>query len=341
MFETSYLQQVLRIAVLWHEVDYPATERVGLYMYDVVSLRSTVCDEKGNWIGTADSYPLPGGWGMGTNGQWTQRVAPLHQMKPFDYTPAEYLPIDSETQQMMKLKGRVSGRRVCGFERGMGGLHSSFLPPHKSSEKDVISPPLGSIKLLGDGRKKCMIWGPDASPVTDGMSFVILEFGKSWRENEFWELSITENEISNSVASKSGCCGRHFARHCACAYHDYGYRVTLPDPKAFEPPLVIENAAAKKSLFWPFPSMTTYSAASRSSALGQVVPYRRYGDILMARKKDVENWQRERLERKEKECAEAMSVMARTNFQGNQDARSTFALRTFCGLRWKGLPGSK
>jgi hypothetical protein len=26
--------------VLWHEADYPATEKVGLYTYDVVSLRS-------------------------------------------------------------------------------------------------------------------------------------------------------------------------------------------------------------------------------------------------------------------------------------------------------------
>ncbi|KAH0545517.1 hypothetical protein FGG08_000347 [Glutinoglossum americanum] len=343
MFRTSYLQQIVRIAVLWHEADYPATEKVGLYTYDVVSLRSMMFDEHGNRTGTEQNHPVwGGGWVMGTNGQWTSRVRSLAQAEPFDYTPTEYLPIDSDPRQMMKLKGRTSGRRVCGLERGMGGLHSSFLPPRNSSKQMADNTPLGSIKLLGDGRKKCMIWGPDASSAADHMNFVILEFGKTFRENEFWELSISESEISNGGVGKDHCSTRHFARHCACAYHDYGYRVTFPELKDTDPPLAVGSAAVGKSSFWPLPFTMAHSAAVRSGSLGQIVPYRRYGDVLAARKKQVEDRRRETLEGKEKAFAEIMGLMEQTRIQGDQVVLpNNFPPRKTCGWRWKGLLGSK
>ncbi|KAH0551553.1 hypothetical protein GP486_007230 [Trichoglossum hirsutum] len=341
MFGTSPLQQLLRIAVLWHEADYPATEKVALYTYDVVSMRRAAPGEDGNGIGTVDDprlperYRRPSGWMIGTDGRWLSRPAPP-QAEPFGYPSTECLLTGSGAQQTMKLKGRVSGKRVCGFERGMGGLHSSLLSP---SDMGATCSSLGSIKLLGDGRKKCMIWGPEACSNTDSVRLVVLEFGKSWHNNEFWELSISENELSSNGANKSGCVGRRVDRSCACPYHDYGYRVTFPDPKAFSLPLAAENAALNISLLWPLNSATTFlSNRFGLSPAGQITGFRRYADVLVARKKDLED--RQRLRREGRELEKALAVIMRAEEQNRaQGVQATppNASRTSGWFRWKGL----
>jgi hypothetical protein len=334
MFDTSHLQQLLRIAVLWYEADYPATERVALYTYDVVTMRGMV---RGETDANSGSFPRSGGWVMGTDGQWSPRLAPP-QVEPFDYPSTECLLINSNAQQTVKLKGRVSGRRVCGFERGMGGLHSSLLPP---SDVDATSS-LGSIKLLGDGRKKCMIWGPDVYSNIDSVRFVVLEFGKNWHTNEFWELSISENELSNNGVSKGGCVGRRVDRSCACSYHDYGYRVTLPDSKTFSLPLMAENMAVNRSPLWPFASVTALlsSRCGLSPAAGQITAFRRYGDVLAARKKDLEDHRKLERERREEEAlAEVLRAVEQNRIQGHQTIPPNVS-RTSGWLRLKGLFGN-
>jgi hypothetical protein len=327
MFRTSYLQQIVRIAVLWYEADCPATQKVGLYIYDVVSLYSVVFDKNGQRLKATPNFPVSGGWRMGPDGNWSPRAP---QAVPFEYASAEHLPIGSNPPRTMKLKGRVSGKRVCGFDRGMGGLHSSLLRSGKPSE--------GSIRLLGDGRKKCMVWGANNSPIATGMRLTIVEFGNSWRRNEFWELSVSENEFSNS---NNGCSGRSTDRQCACPYHDFGYLVAFPDPKSLQTPWPIRTAPVKRgSIFWPFPYAP--SSADRPNAPpkpGQITAFRRYADVLAERKKQSDERRKrdmEQLKRHERALTEVLRDFEQNHLQGNQ-VIPPYTLCGIRGLRWKGL----
>ena len=216
----------------------------------------------------------------------------------------------------------------------MGGLHSSLLTSGKSSE--------GSIRLLGDGRKKCMIWGANDSLIATGMHLTIIEFGNSWRKNEFWELSISENELSNS---NSSCSGRSTDRQCACSYHDFGYLVAFPDPKSPQAPRAIKNAAVKRgSLFWPFsyaPSLAGIPNAPPKP--GQITAFRRYADVLAERKNQSEERRKKEMDkqrRHERALAEVLRDLEQSHLQGNQvilPYAPPHAPRGICGLRWKGL----
>ncbi|KAI9772466.1 MAG: hypothetical protein M1840_000669 [Geoglossum simile] len=305
MFRAGYLwNEVLRIAVLWYEADCPATGKVGLYIYDVVNLRTVACDGLG-------------GRRIGAGGNWSPRMPPPPQAVPFEYTPAEHLPIDSNPQRTIKLKGRVSGRRVCGFDRGMGGLHSSLLPPRK--------PLGGSIRLLGDG--------------PTGMRLTILEFGHSWHREEFWELSISEKWLSNSAVSNCGCCND---RRCACAYHDFGYLVAFPDPGSLQSSLATEKLAMKRKLpLWPFPRATP--PAGRPNTLpvpGHITAFRRYADVLAERKEESDARRKAEMEkskRDERALTEASRDLERNRLQGVNQITPLYTLWGLCGLRWKGL----
>ena len=133
----------------------------------------------------------------------------------------------------------VQGKRVMSLDQHMGGVHT-FSPLYQLADPREIA--MGGLQILHTVEnqvaypqnvqyQKCFVWGPVFSQEREctqiSMRIFDLSFADSKRLNSFfsWKPDRQYHNISMD------------AFHCACALHDDGFKIVLPDPtiEASEP----------------------------------------------------------------------------------------------------------
>ena len=125
----------------------------------------------------------------------------------------------------------VQGKRVISLDQHMGGVHT-LSPLYQFAGPNVIA--LGGLQILHtvDNQEayprnvqyqKCFVWGPvfsqDGECTQISMKVFDLSFADRQRLNSFFEWK--PNRKYHNIALD--------AFHCACALHDDGFKIVLPD----------------------------------------------------------------------------------------------------------------
>ena len=125
----------------------------------------------------------------------------------------------------------IQGKRVMSLDQHMGGVHSSSPLYQFAGPKEIA---MGGLQILHSTEiqefylrnvqyQKCFVWGPVLSREGEctqiSMKVFDLSFADSQRSNSFfrWKLDKRYHNISMD------------AIHCACALHDDGFNIVLPD----------------------------------------------------------------------------------------------------------------
>ena len=186
-----------RVAIVWQTTDFenPVSE---LYIYDIPEVvYYEQCEACSRTIPDSPSIPLEGISG-GTISQHCRLV---------------------------------QGKRVMSLDQHMGGVHT-FSPLYQSAGPKEIA--LGGLQILHtfDNQEaypknvqyqKCFVWGPvfsqDGECTQISMKVFDLSFADRQRLNSFFEWK-PDRKYHNIALD---------AFHCACALHDDGFKIVLPD----------------------------------------------------------------------------------------------------------------
>lgn len=198
-----------RVAVIWQE-NVDNHQHTEMYFHDIPIMILYRTKEEG----TAE-----------------QRYAYLHRLTEPESSP---LPENLGPSGMFV---NVHGRRVQSLGWQMGGIHASSpiwnLPTAKNSRHSLeVQQALGGLQVTQGAKglrdefidnRKCFVWGPAASD-RHHISLAVFDFR--------YESSTKPNQIRNGYpawqANPVNPPDFYFTR-CACALHDDGYTIVLPD----------------------------------------------------------------------------------------------------------------
>ena len=125
----------------------------------------------------------------------------------------------------------VQGKRVMSLDQHMGGVHP-FSSLYQFADPEEVA--MGGLQLLHTIEnqeafprnvqyQKCFVWGPVSSQEGEctqiSMKVFDLSFADSQRSNSFFEWN-SDRRYHNINLD---------AFHCACALHDDGFKIVLPD----------------------------------------------------------------------------------------------------------------